>query len=197
MTLADKFNLEKQVTFYMSYHDNWINMAIHLVCIWPLLITGLALGGCLSPFFSNEFLIPFNLQEYFVMDLGFFAMIVYVLWYIVLDPIAGTGASALIVYLHALTTKWTIDYVALNGETPWKLLAMIHVTAWILQFIGHGVFERRAPALLDSLDQAIITAPLFVVLEVLLPLGYRKEMHTRVKKQVEINIAAFRKSKLA
>ena len=42
----------------------------------------------------------------------------------------------------------------------------VHITGWVLQFIGHGVFEGRAPALLDSLDQALITAPLFVLLEV-------------------------------
>ena len=48
----------------------------------------------------------------------------------------------------------------------WKVALAIHVTAWILQFVGHGVFEGRAPALLDSLDQALITAPLFVLLEV-------------------------------
>merc|ERR1712013_479261 len=33
-------------------------------------------------------------------------------------------------------------------------------------------FEGRAPALLDSLDQAFITAPLFVILEILCFLGY-------------------------
>ncbi|EEY54099.1 uncharacterized protein PITG_20012 [Phytophthora infestans T30-4] len=46
----------------------------------------------------------------------------------------------------------------------------IHATAWILQLIGHGVFERRKPALFDSLDQALITAPMFVLLEILFPL---------------------------
>jgi uncharacterized membrane protein YGL010W len=35
----------------------------------------------------------------------------------------------------------------------WQAALVIHVVAWILQFIGHGVFEGRAPALLDSLDQ--------------------------------------------
>ena len=56
--------------------------------------------------------------------------------------------------------------VVISGHPVWKVALAIHVTAWILQFIGHGVFEGRAPALLDSLDQALITAPLFVLLEV-------------------------------
>ncbi|EQC30754.1 hypothetical protein SDRG_11515 [Saprolegnia diclina VS20] len=193
MTLADKFNLEKQVTFYLSYHANPINVYIHLVCIWPLLITGLALGSCAPQFADNAFLAPYGLAEYVTFDIGLVAMVVYVLWYVTLDPIAGSGASIAIVLLHALTTAWTQAHVALYGETPWRLLAGIHIGAWILQFIGHGVFERRAPALFDSLDQALITAPLFVVLEILLPLGYRREMHERVQRQVQVNLAAFHK----
>jgi uncharacterized membrane protein YGL010W len=42
----------------------------------------------------------------------------------------------------------------------------LHVASWIFQFIGHGVFEKRAPALLDSLSQALTLAPFFVWLEV-------------------------------
>ncbi|KDO35273.1 hypothetical protein SPRG_00120 [Saprolegnia parasitica CBS 223.65] len=193
MTLADKFNLEKQVTFYLSYHANPINVAIHLVCIWPLLITGLALGSCAPPFADNAFLSPYGLAEYVTFDIGFVAMVVYVLWYVALDPIAGSGASVAIVLLHAMTTAYTTTHVAMHGETPWRILGSLHLGAWILQFIGHGVFERRAPALFESLDQALITAPLFVVLELLLPLGYRREMHERVQRQVQRNLDAFHK----
>ncbi|OQR81081.1 hypothetical protein ACHHYP_16780 [Achlya hypogyna] len=193
MGWQDKFDLEKQVTFYLSYHSNSVNVLIHLICIWPLLITGLALGSCAAPMADNAFLAQYGLDTYVTLDLGWLATLVYVLWYIVLDPIAGTGASVAIVGLHAWTTHWTHAYVATHGVTPWQLLLGIHVSAWILQFIGHGVFERRAPALFDSLDQALITAPLFVVLEILLPLGYRAEMHQRVLKQVQINLDAFHK----
>ncbi|GAB4860776.1 hypothetical protein Ancab_035939 [Ancistrocladus abbreviatus] len=38
---------------------------------------------------------------------------------------------------------------------------------WTSQFIGHGVFEKRAPALLDNLAQAFLMAPFFVLLEAL------------------------------
>lgn len=68
----------------------------------------------------------------------------------------------------------------------------IFTIAWILQFIGHGKFEGRAPALLDNLMQALLLAPLFVWLELLFFFGYRKELQQRVEKQVENNIAKFR-----
>ncbi len=36
----DIWNLEKQFVFYASYHNNAVNVAIHLLCIWPILISG-------------------------------------------------------------------------------------------------------------------------------------------------------------
>ena len=63
------------------------------------------------------------------------------------------------------------------------------------QFIGHGVFEGRAPALLDSWDQALITAPLFVVLEVLFFLGYRKQFYQECMEEVKLEIEKFRAGK--
>jgi len=66
---------------------------------------------------------------------------------------------------------------------------------WIAQFIGHGVFEGRAPALLDSWDQAFLTAPLFVLLEVMFFLGYRKEFYKECMVQVDKNVKEFKKTK--
>ena len=75
----------------------------------------------------------------------------------------------------------------------WQVALVVHVVAWILQFIGHGVFEGRAPALLDSLDQALLTAPLFVLMEVAFFFGYRKDFHDKVMKDVKKNIQAFKR----
>jgi stalled ribosome alternative rescue factor ArfA len=37
----------------------------------------------------------------------------------------------------------------------------VHVVSWIAQFVGHGKYEGRKPALLDNLVQALFLAPLF------------------------------------
>lgn len=39
----EMFDLEKQFAFYASYHSNPVNVAIHLVCIWPILATAITL----------------------------------------------------------------------------------------------------------------------------------------------------------
>jgi len=33
------------------------------------------------------------------------------------------------------------------------LAGIVHVGSWIVQFIGHGVFEKRSPALKDNIAQ--------------------------------------------
>lgn len=41
--------------------------------------------------------------------------------------------------------------VARNGLDVVNKIAIAHVGTWIAQFYGHGVHEKRAPALLDNL----------------------------------------------
>jgi uncharacterized membrane protein YGL010W len=92
--------------------------------------------------------------------------------YLLLEPVAG-GALALISLGAAAGT----NYFRLQdpaGTT--KVAIAVHIVCWLLQFLGHGKFEGRAPALLDNLFQAIFLAPLFVWLELLFILGYRPEL---------------------
>lgn len=97
---------------------------------------------------------------------------------------------------------------------------VLHFAGWGFQFVGHGVFEKRAPALLSSLSQALTLAPLFVWLEVsysslssthsfpshppffffpflqyLFMFGYRPELQKEMNKRIEMNIAKWKNSK--
>ncbi|OLL27128.1 putative endoplasmic reticulum membrane protein [Neolecta irregularis DAH-3] len=62
-----------------------------------------------------------------------------------------------------------------------KIAGVLHVVSWLAQFYGHGVHEKRAPALLDNLLQAIFLAPFFVFIEVLFMLGYRPTLQARLE----------------
>ncbi|KAF0746414.1 hypothetical protein DYB26_009687 [Aphanomyces astaci] len=191
MGFKHKFDLEKQVTFYMSYHSDPTNKTLHLLCIWPILLSAIFLLCTTAPFVD----VAQALHPYVVANAALVGVLIYVLWYIVLDPYAGTLAAALIVSMYVWSNVVIADAVAATGESPWRLALGIHVTAWIIQFIGHGVFEKRAPALLDAWDQAIITAPLFVLLEVLWVFGYRREMQARIEAQVAVNVATFKRER--
>ena len=93
------------------------------------------------------------------------------------------GATA---YANHLTSTYGMkaNYIAIG----------VHVFSWIAQFLGHGVFEGRAPALLDNLVQAIFLAPFFVWLEVLFIFGYRPELKSRLDNAVQQEIIKFRAS---
>ena len=71
----------------------------------------------------------------------------------------------------------------------------IHIFSWLAQFVGHGKFEGRAPALLDNLVQAFLLAPLFVWMEILFFFGYRPELKQRMESNVEKEIQKFRLEK--
>jgi uncharacterized membrane protein YGL010W len=71
----------------------------------------------------------------------------------------------------------------------------VHVVSWILQFVGHGKFEGRKPALLDNLVQALFLAPLFVWYEVLFKLGMYKKLQAEVEVGVEAEVAKLKAKK--
>ena len=53
----------------------------------------------------------------------------------------------------------------------------------------------RAPALLDSLDQALLTAPLFVLMEIAFFLGYRRKFYEEIMIEVDASIKEFKAAK--
>lgn len=61
--------------------------------------------------------------------------------------------------------------------------------SWILQFVGHGKYEGRKPALLDNLVQALFLAPLFVWYEVLFKMGFYGKLKNEVEESIEVEVA--------
>ena len=124
-------------------------------------------------------------------NLGTLATLLYATLYILMEPVAGGILAPMLLgwtaYANYLTTEYgmTANYWAMG----------MHVAAWLAQFVGHGAFERRAPALLDNLIQAAFLAPFFVWMEILFMLGYRPELKARVDAEVEKELEKFRKSK--
>ncbi|KAI0206180.1 DUF962 domain-containing protein [Astrocystis sublimbata] len=183
-------NLEKQLTFYGAYHDNSVNVAIHMVCVPLILFSGFTLGantGTLIPL-PEALTIP-NLD----LNLGTLAALAWGGLYVLLEPVAGTILAFICLGAAALGNA----ALAQDSSQTNQAAIAVHVVCWLLQFVGHGAFEGRAPALLDNLVQAIFLAPLFVWLEFLFKFGYRRELQGRVDKAVKVEIAKFRSRKAA
>lgn len=133
--------------------------------------------------------IPASLQlPYLAPNAGTLLACTYSALYILLEPVAGAMVSPLILASAALGNWGLPKY----GTTMIYAAIAVHVVSWIAQFVGHGKFEGRAPALFDNLVQALFLAPLFVWLEFLFMLGYRPELKARLDLGVQNEIAKFR-----
>ncbi|KAG2412092.1 hypothetical protein HFD88_009648 [Aspergillus terreus] len=173
-------NLEKQLLF--------VNVGIHITCVPILLFTGIALASNSPVLFNLPDALTF---ENLPANMGTIGALVYATFYILLEPVAG----ALIAPLLIAGAAFANHLLAVYGTDVNYWFGGIHVVSWLAQFVGHGAFEGRAPALLDNLVQALLLAPLFVWMEILFFFGYRPELKKRFDESVKKEIAAFRAQK--
>lgn len=124
-------------------------------------------------------------------NLGTVACLIYATLYILMEPVAGGILAPLMLAGTAYANHLTGTY----GQTANYWALGLHVTSWIAQFVGHGIFEGRAPALMDNLVQAFFLAPFFVWMEFLFLLGYRPELKSRLDKAVEKEVQKYRLSR--
>lgn len=119
--------------------------------------------------------------KYLPLNAGTITSIVYALGYVLLEPVVGLACVPTLLGAAAYMNYLTMTY----GGTATTWSTVIFVVSWIAQFVGHGSFEGRAPALLDNLFQALFLAPLFVFLEYMFMFGYRPELQRRVDAEVQ------------
>ncbi|KAK7411424.1 hypothetical protein VNO78_02857 [Psophocarpus tetragonolobus] len=187
MALLD---LEQQFAFYGAYHSNPTNVFIHILFVWPILFTSQTILYFTPSVLSSGFL-----PHVLVLNWGFFGTLFYALFYIALDKKAGSF-TAFLTFLCWVASSFLAK--ALGFSLAWKVVLAAQLFCWTGQFIGHGVFEKRAPALLDNLAQAFLMAPFFVVLEVLQScVGYEPYpgFKTKVKARIDADIKQWQEKK--
>ncbi|QCD90409.1 uncharacterized endoplasmic reticulum membrane protein C16E8.02-like isoform X2 [Vigna unguiculata] len=186
------FDLENHFAFYGAYHRNPVNTAIHVFFVWPIFFSALLILHFSPPFF---FYLP-NLEfSLWWNNVAFVVALLYSIFYLALDLRAGSLAA----FLCALCWIGSSFLASqLRWSLAWKVVLVVQLVCWTQLFIGHGIFEKRAPALLDNLVQAFVMGPFFVLLEVLHNLfGYEPYpgFHSKVQAKVEANINEWQESK--
>lgn len=164
-------DLEEQLLSYASYHHNPHNILIHLFGVPGIMFTGFLLGTN-TPALVDTPYIPLNLA-------GVVAA-VFCVFYVLMEPVAGGLFAPLIAAMMVLVNHLSATYGAQAHWWAWCGFA----AAWAVQFVGHGVFEKRAPAVLDNPIQPILLAPFFVWFEILFWFGYRPELKARIEERV-------------
>jgi uncharacterized membrane protein YGL010W len=151
--------LREQLNSYAAYHHDWRNKITHFVGV-PLVTFSIFVAlGWLR--FVHEPDLPITGATVFYL--------VVLMYYLVLD-----WKLALVQAPVTVGILWLADQASL---LPFSTSALIFlatfVVGWIIQLLGH-VFEGKRPALADNLLQ-IFNAPLFLTVEILVLLGWRRE----------------------
>lgn len=175
-------DLEDHLAFYRSYHMNKVNVTIHLMCIPMIYLSTLA------------FLVPVNVGP---VNMSIVIAWLYGIYYILLDwklGLIGCGISVGFA-VRATTYYYQTLEPGFGSITTLQFVnyaIAIHIASWLAQFYGHGVHERRAPALLHNLLQALVLAPFFVLFEAAFALGFRKDLERNMNSKAGVRVRDFR-----
>jgi len=165
-------NIEEQMSIYAAYHQDARNKATHFIGV-PAIILSL---------FIPLAWIRIDAGGVTITAAMLFAAVV-VLYYFFLDVAL---ALAMLAVTGALV--WLGHQIAQLGIAQgWIWFALLFVGGWILQLVGH-VFEGRKPALADNLFQ-IFVAPIFLAAEVFFALGYKPQLHRRIREKAQFSRA--------
>lgn len=151
---------EQQLGVYSAYHRDHRNRATHFVGI-PSIVFSLLVLLALVRF-------PLGTLD---ISLAWIGAIAAVIGWVVLDRTVGI-AMIVPMAIFLVIAEWIAR--SYGATTGWIVFAVFFIGGWAFQLIGH-VWEGRRPALIDNLFQAFI-GPMFIMVEVLLALGIRKEL---------------------
>ena len=171
---------------YGSYHHHPVNQLIHIIFIPQIVFTIMCMLKHTAPLYV------INGIE---IDWGFILLAFLLFAYYNIDFVTAVICTFFYGGLWYLSSQIYADYQS-RGELDqhFRIFLIQHIVSWISQFIGHGVFEKRNPALVDNLLLTLV-APAFVVLEILFKFGYKKEIFDDCEGRIKANIKDFQESK--
>ena len=146
---------------YKTYHQNKMNVLIHKACI-PLL---------LMSFYS---VVP--------LYLSFIVNVFYSVNYLLFDVFSRKSIHSFY-YLQSLFVLHFVFRQTLSVEFN----ICIHIVSWVLQIIGHKLFENNTPAFLDNFYDSFLFGPYFTFLETFYPSSFEpKKKYTIIKNEYDI-----------
>jgi uncharacterized membrane protein YGL010W len=198
--------------FYGEYHSNDTNKKIHYVFV-PSIVGSLAVllarvkvADVLNQVSSLNSLIkyvpslPASIVGHgvgasqpsiaFVLTAGYASYYLYLCSRAKLLSV-GVTAAALMMLTWAGAEKITSTY----GAAVIVPAVTIQILSWAAQIYGHQVHEKRSPAFMDNISQALVMAPLFVYMEILRDFGYLKAFHDQAEVEIVKRIDAFKAGK--
>ena len=167
------FDFAQQMTFYSAYHQERRNVITHIFGV-PIITFS---------FFVVMHWLELTTISDFPITLAVVVYALTTLYYVSLDSLFGAIAGLL--YGSLLYAAYQI--ATMGYQVGLIIFAACQIGGWGAQIFAHAAFEKGKPAFLDNLFQSFVSAPLFVVADVLFMLGIRKSLaekiHESLRKQ--------------
>jgi len=110
------------------------------------------------------------------------AVIPVLMYWFLLD--IALGAAILAAAIMLLSVAAVIASHA-TAASLWSLTAILIVVGVASQIIGHRVFERRQPALVDN-PTHLLLGPMFVMAKLFIALGFRRDLALIIEEHPQV-----------
>ncbi len=167
-------SMAENMSVYAAYHRNPVNKVIHFVMVPAIVWT-------LMVWLDNVALFEYGGLP---ITLGMVIVGALLVWYLLLDFAIGLASTAIFTLLMVSAIELNVAVGARNGAI---IAGVVFVASWVFQFIGHGVWEKRRPALVDNLFQVLV-APSFLVAEAAFGMGLKKDLEKEVQEGMKAHL---------
>ncbi|EJS43711.1 YGL010W [Saccharomyces arboricola H-6] len=167
-------DLRSQLGFYKFYHHDSKNVLIHSIFVPTILF--------------SSFCMLHRIKIYHDVSLTAPLSVLFFVFYCFLYLPTGLLAGIFLLLLNLALTNHKI-------HLSFKQELSLFVIGWIFQFVGHGVFEKKKPALFDNLVQSLVLAPYFIMFELLFKLGFMPQLKANLEHDLEIKQTKLGKQK--
>ena len=154
-------HFRRQLADYVEYHRDPWNCAMHVFGIVFLFLAAvLPLSSWPVPAFGAQ------------VTVATIAVLPVLIYWLLLDTALGLGIVGAAVLLLS-TAAMIVNHA--SAASVWSISAALIVIGFALQAVGHQVFERRQPALLDN-PTHLLLGPMFVMAKLFIALGFRHDL---------------------
>ena len=151
----------RQLADYADYHRDGLNRWMHIIG---------------NPILALAAFLPFSLLHVTVFGVHVNAAVLLVIPALILWMAFDLGIGLAIV-VSAIPLLIAAAVIADNVSVGWVwiITALLTVIGWAMQIVGHQVFERRKPALLDN-PTHMLMSPMYVFAKLYIALGFRPDL---------------------
>ena len=151
----------RQLAEYAEYHRNDFNRWMHIIGN-PILALAAFLPFSLLPI--TLFGVHLNAAMFLVMP----ALILWMTFDLAIGMAIVVSTIPLLLAAAAIANNVSVGWV-------WITTVLLTVVGWAMQIVGHQVFERRKPALLDN-PSHMLMSPMYVFAKLYIALGFRPDL---------------------